>query len=54
MSRRSFIKPGALASGGLVLGFFLPGANKFARAADGGAIRARTPSCASRRTTPSP
>jgi isoquinoline 1-oxidoreductase beta subunit len=35
MSRRSFIKTGALASGGLVIGFFLPGANKFARAADG-------------------
>jgi len=34
MSRRSFMKAGALASGGLVLGFFLPGANKFARAAE--------------------
>ena len=34
LSRRSFIKAGALAGGGLVLGFFMPGANKFARAAD--------------------
>lgn len=34
LSRRSFIKAGALAGGGLVLGFFVPGANKFARAAD--------------------
>ncbi|WLI91889.1 xanthine dehydrogenase family protein molybdopterin-binding subunit [Massilia sp. R2A-15] len=34
MSRRSFIKAGAVAGGGLVLGFFMPGANKFARAAD--------------------
>ena len=34
MSRRSFIKAGTLATGGLVLGFFLPGANKFAQAAD--------------------
>ena len=34
LSRRSFIKAGALVSGGLVLGFFVPGANKFARAAD--------------------
>ncbi|MDO8653519.1 MAG: xanthine dehydrogenase family protein molybdopterin-binding subunit [Undibacterium sp.] len=34
MSRRSFIKVGAVAGGGLVLGFFVPGANKFARAAD--------------------
>ena len=34
MSRRSFIKVSAVASGGLVLGFFMPGANKFARAAD--------------------
>jgi isoquinoline 1-oxidoreductase beta subunit len=34
LSRRSFIKAGALAGSGLVLGFFMPGANKFARAAD--------------------
>jgi isoquinoline 1-oxidoreductase beta subunit len=34
MSRRSFIKAGAVATSGLVLGFFMPGANKFARAAD--------------------
>jgi len=34
MSRRSFMKAGAIAGGGLVLGFFVPGANKFARAAD--------------------
>ena len=34
LSRRSFIKAGAVAGGGLVLGFFMPGANKFARAAD--------------------
>lgn len=34
MSRRSFIKVGALAGGGLVLGFFMPGGNKFAQAAD--------------------
>ncbi|WP_317204517.1 xanthine dehydrogenase family protein molybdopterin-binding subunit [Janthinobacterium sp.] len=34
LSRRSFMKAGALAGGGLVLGFFVPGANKFARAAD--------------------
>ncbi|MES2046952.1 MAG: xanthine dehydrogenase family protein molybdopterin-binding subunit [Pseudomonadota bacterium] len=34
LSRRSFIKVGAVAGGGLVLGFFMPSANKFARAAD--------------------
>ncbi|MBC7453222.1 MAG: xanthine dehydrogenase family protein molybdopterin-binding subunit [Massilia sp.] len=34
VSRRSFIKVGAAATSGLVLGFFMPGANKFARAAD--------------------
>ncbi|MEC5159263.1 MULTISPECIES: xanthine dehydrogenase family protein molybdopterin-binding subunit [unclassified Janthinobacterium] len=34
LSRRSFIKAGALAGGGLVLSFFVPGANKFARAAE--------------------
>ena len=34
VSRRSFIKAGAVATSGLVLGFFMPGANKFARAAD--------------------
>ena len=33
LSRRSFIKAGALATSGLVLGFFMPGANKFALAA---------------------
>lgn len=33
MSRRSFIKVGAAAAGGLVLGFFMPGANKLAAAA---------------------
>ena len=34
LSRRSFMKAGALAGSGLVLGFFVPGANKFARAAE--------------------
>lgn len=34
LSRRSFIKAGAVATSGLVLGFFMPGANRFARAAD--------------------
>ena len=34
LSRRSFIKAGAVAGSGLVLGFFMPGANKFAHAAD--------------------
>jgi isoquinoline 1-oxidoreductase beta subunit len=34
LSRRSFIKAGAVATSGLVLGFVMPGANKFARAAD--------------------
>jgi isoquinoline 1-oxidoreductase beta subunit len=34
LSRRSFIKTGAVAGGGLVLGFFMPAAGKFARAAD--------------------
>lgn len=33
ISRRAFIKAGALAGGGLVLGFFVPGANRLARAA---------------------
>ncbi|HEU4845550.1 MAG TPA: molybdopterin cofactor-binding domain-containing protein, partial [Burkholderiaceae bacterium] len=32
MSRRGFIKAGAVAGGGLVLGFFVPGANRFANA----------------------
>jgi isoquinoline 1-oxidoreductase subunit beta len=32
MSRRSFLKATGLAGGGLVLGFFVPGANRFARA----------------------
>ena len=34
MSRRSFIKAGAVATSGLILGFFVPGANRLARAAD--------------------
>jgi isoquinoline 1-oxidoreductase beta subunit len=34
LSRRSFLKAGAVATSGLVLGFFMPAANKFARAAD--------------------
>lgn len=34
LSRRTFLKAGALAGGGLVIGFFVPGANKFARAAE--------------------
>jgi len=34
LSRRNFIKAGAVATSGLVLGFFMPGANKFAQAAD--------------------
>jgi isoquinoline 1-oxidoreductase beta subunit len=34
LSRRSFIKGSAIAGGGLILGFFVPGVNKFARAAD--------------------
>jgi isoquinoline 1-oxidoreductase beta subunit len=34
LSRRSFVKAGTLATSGLVLGFFMPAANKFARAAD--------------------
>jgi isoquinoline 1-oxidoreductase beta subunit len=34
MSRRGFMKAGAVATGGLVLGFFMPGANRFARAAE--------------------
>ena len=34
LSRRDFIKAGAVAGGGLVLGFFMPGANKFAAAAE--------------------
>src|SRR4051812_26775369 len=33
MSRRGFLKAGAVATGGLVLGFVVPGANRFARAA---------------------
>jgi isoquinoline 1-oxidoreductase beta subunit len=33
MSRRSFMKAGAVAGGGLVLGFFIPGAGRFALAA---------------------
>jgi isoquinoline 1-oxidoreductase beta subunit len=34
LSRRGFLKAGSLATGGLVLGFVVPGANRFARAAD--------------------
>ena len=34
LSRRGFIKTGALGTSGLVLGFFMPGANRFAHAAD--------------------
>jgi isoquinoline 1-oxidoreductase beta subunit len=34
MSRRGFLKTGALATGGLVLGFVLPGAGRFAQAQD--------------------
>ena len=37
MSRRSFIKAGAVATSGLILGFFVPGANRIARAADASA-----------------
>jgi isoquinoline 1-oxidoreductase subunit beta len=37
VSRRGFMKAGAVATGGLVLGFYLPGANRFARAADAAA-----------------
>ena len=33
-SRRGFLKAGAAATGGLVLGFFLPGASRFAQAAE--------------------
>ena len=39
LSRRTFMKAGALAGGGLMLGFFVPGANRYARAAE-----ARAPS----------
>ena len=34
VSRRSFMKAGAVVGGGLMLGFFVPGANRFAKAAD--------------------
>ncbi|MFL6708935.1 MAG: molybdopterin cofactor-binding domain-containing protein [Massilia sp.] len=34
LSRRGFLKAGALAGGGLVLGFVMPGSHRFARAAD--------------------
>jgi isoquinoline 1-oxidoreductase beta subunit len=34
LSRRSFLKAGSVLGGGLVLSFFVPGANRFARAAD--------------------
>ncbi|WP_288380010.1 xanthine dehydrogenase family protein molybdopterin-binding subunit [uncultured Massilia sp.] len=36
LSRRGFLKTGALATGGLVLGFVLPGSNRFALAQDAG------------------
>ena len=32
VSRRGFLKTGAVAGGGLVLGFFMPGAGRFANA----------------------
>jgi len=35
MSRRGFLKTATAATGGLVLGFFLPGADRLAQAADG-------------------
>ncbi len=34
LSRRSFLKAGSVAGGGLVLGFFVPGSNRLANAAD--------------------
>ena len=34
VSRRDFMKTGSVLGGGLLLGFFVPGANRFARAAD--------------------
>jgi isoquinoline 1-oxidoreductase beta subunit len=37
LTRRNFMKAGALAGGGLIIGFFMPGANKFARAAEAAA-----------------
>ena len=37
ISRRSFMKAGAVAGGGLVLGFFVSGGNKMARAAEAAA-----------------
>jgi isoquinoline 1-oxidoreductase beta subunit len=40
MSRRGFLKAGAVAGGGLVLGFFVPGAGRFASAAAGTAASA--------------
>jgi isoquinoline 1-oxidoreductase beta subunit len=43
LSRRSFLKAGSLAGGGLVLGFFVPGANRFARAADAPAAAPASP-----------
>ena len=36
-SRRGFMKAGAVAGGGLMLGFFIPGANRMARAAEAAA-----------------
>jgi isoquinoline 1-oxidoreductase beta subunit len=43
LSRRGFLKAGSLAAGGLVLGFFVPGANRFARAADAPAAAPASP-----------
>jgi isoquinoline 1-oxidoreductase beta subunit len=43
VSRRSFMKAGALAGSGLVLGFFVSGGNKFARAAEGPAAKVYEP-----------
>ncbi|MES2323888.1 MAG: xanthine dehydrogenase family protein molybdopterin-binding subunit [Pseudomonadota bacterium] len=40
MSRRSFMKAGAVATSGLILGFFMPGANKFANAQQAKAVHA--------------
>jgi isoquinoline 1-oxidoreductase beta subunit len=43
VSRRSFMKAGALAGSGLVLGFFVSGGNKFARAAEAPAAKVYEP-----------